>query len=163
MKSKAAIGNHPLHPAVVVIPIGSWFATLVGDIAYMSNGNPFWYQFSYVCIGVGVLFALFAAAAGAVDYFGVRMSSKAFRTATLHALLNLALVVLYGTSFLLRRNEAALTGDRWPFAMALAVLGFVLLGVSGWLGGKLAYEHRVGVTEPSESPAKDVRKARAAS
>lgn len=164
MKSKAAIGNHPIHPMLVPIPIGAFALALLGDILHtVSPEDPFWYGFSYACTGVGVLFALFAAAAGAVDYFGLRMSSKAFRTATLHALLNLAVVVLYGTSFLLRRNEAAMTEDRWPVAMGLAVLGFGLLGVSGWLGGKLAYEHRVGVIEPADSSAADARKARAAS
>ena len=30
--------------------------------------------------------------------------------------------------------------------------GFVVLGVSGWLGGKLAYEHRVGVLDEPPAP-----------
>ena len=164
MKSKAAIGNHPIHPMLVPIPIGAFALALLGDILHtVGPEDPFWYEFSYACIGIGVVFALFAATAGAVDYFGVRMSAKAFRTATLHALLNLAVVVLYGTSFFLRRNEAAMTEARWPVALWLAVLGFGLLGVSGWLGGKLVYEHRVGVIEPPESSPADARKARAAS
>lgn len=164
MKSKAAIGNHPIHPMIVPIPIGAFTLALLGDILHtLGPEDPFWYGFSYACIGIGVLFALFAAAVGAVDYFGVRMSSKAFRIATVHALLNLGVVVLYGISFLLRRHEAALTEGRWPFAMGLALLGFGLLGVSGWLGGKLAYEHRVGVIETSESSPADTRKASAAS
>lgn len=164
MKSKAAIGNHPIHPMLVPIPIGAFVLALLGDILHtVSPEDPFWYEFSYACIGIGVVFALLAATAGAIDYFGVRMSAKAFRTATLHALLNLAVVALYGASFFLRRDEAAMTETRWPFALGLAVLGFGLLGVSGWLGGKLAYEHRVGVIEPAEAPPADVRKARAAS
>lgn len=164
MKSKAAIGNHPIHPMIVPIPIGAFALALLGDVLHtVSPEDPFWYEFSYACIGVGVLFALLAAVAGAIDYFGVRMSAKAFRTATIHGLLNLAVVILYGISFLLRRNEGAMPADRWPLALGLAALGFVLLGMSGWQGGKLAYEHRVGMIEPAENPPADARKTRAAS
>jgi uncharacterized membrane protein len=31
--------------------------------------------------------------------------------------------------------------------MMCSTVGFLLLGAAGWLGGKLAYEERVGVVE----------------
>lgn len=46
MRSRAAIGNHPIHPALVPIPIGAFFLVLVGDIAHTSTQAAFWYQFS---------------------------------------------------------------------------------------------------------------------
>jgi uncharacterized membrane protein len=148
MRSRAAIGNHPVHPALVPIPIGAFFMALVGDIAYSADsGTGFWYDLSFVCIGVGLVAALLAATAGAVDYFSVKMSGQAFRTATWHGLLNLLLVGLYAASFFLRRHGAAASGSRWVIAAALAFAGFALLAVTGWLGGKLAFEHRVGVIE----------------
>lgn len=149
MRSKAAIGNHPIHPLLVPIPIGAFFLAFVGDLAFLRNPEgAFWQHFSSTCIGVGVVFALMAAVAGAVDYFSVKMSGRAFRTATWHALINLLSVALYTISFFLRRHDAAAATDtRWPLAAALAFAGFGLLAISGWLGGKLAYEHRVGVVE----------------
>ncbi len=154
MRSTAAIGNHPIHPVLVPIPIGAFFLAFVGDLASLrSSEGVFWHRFSSTCIGVGVVFALLAAVAGAVDYFSVRMSGRAFRTATWHALINLLVVAMYTISFFLRRHDAAAAGTRWPLAAALAFAGFGLLGISGWLGGKLAYEHRVGVVErPSAVP-----------
>jgi uncharacterized membrane protein len=155
MKSRAAIGNHPIHPVLVPIPIGAFFLAFVGDIAFIrSPEGAFWLRFSSTCIAVGVVLALLAAAAGAVDYFSVKMSGRAFRTATWHALINLLVVALYTISFFLRRHDAATGGHaRWPFAAALAFAGFGLLAISGWLGGRLAYEHRVGVVErPSAVP-----------
>ena len=148
MRSRAAIGNHPLHPALVPIPIGAFFMALIGDLAYGGDASAsFWYHLSSVCIAVGVLFAALAAVAGAVDYFSVKMSGQAFRTATWHGLLNLSLVILYAVSFFLRRHGAAMSGSRWTMAASLAFAGFGLLAISGWLGGRLAYEHRVGVIE----------------
>ncbi len=155
MKSKAAIGNHPIHPMLVPIPIGAFSLAFMGDLAFLrSSEGAFWHRFSSTCIAVGVVFALLAAAAGAVDYFSVKMSGRAFRTATWHALINLLVVVLYTISFFLRRHDATTAvPTRWPLAAALALAGFGLLAISGWLGGRLAYEHRVGVVErPSAVP-----------
>jgi uncharacterized membrane protein len=149
MRSRAAVGNHPLHPALAPFPIGAFFVALIGDIAY-SGGAPeaaFWYDLSSVCIAVGIATAVTAAVAGSVDYFSVKLSGQAFRTATWHGLLNLFMVALYTISFFLRRHDAAASGSRWVAAAALSFAGFGLLTVTAWLGGKLAFEHRVGVIE----------------
>ncbi len=148
MRSRAAVGNHPIHPALVPVPIGAFFMAFVGDIAYSGGAKTgFWYDLSYVCIGAGIAAAVIAALAGSVDYFSVKMSGQAFRTATWHGLLNLLMVALYTLSFFLRRHGAAASGSRWVAAAALSFVGFALLAVTGWLGGTLAFEHRIGVIE----------------
>ena len=154
MKSKAAIGNHPIHPMLVPVPIGAFVLSLIGDLLHTARPeDPYWYVFSYSCMGLGILFGIFAAIAGAVDYLTVRMSAAGFRTATRHAIVNLAMMAAYCVSFALRRNDAALAPERWPAALAVSLAGFGLLCISGWLGGKLAYEHRVGVIDPPEAAA----------
>ena len=154
MRSKAVIGNHPIHPALVTIPIGAFFVALVGDVVHViAPEDPFWYDLAFATIGIGLIAAVVAAVFGAIDYLGVKMSAAAFRLATLHAILNVSALSLYAASFLLRRNRTAETGSRWPLAMGLEIAGFLVLGVSGWIGGKLAFEHRVGVLE--ESPEAD--------
>ena len=42
MRSKAAIGNHPIHPPLVALPIGAFFLAFVGDAAHASTGGDFW-------------------------------------------------------------------------------------------------------------------------
>ena len=165
MKSRAAIGNHPIHPMLVPIPIGAFFIALIGDILHtLRPEDPFWYGVSFTCIGIGLLFALTAAVFGAIDYLGLQMSSRAFRLATWHAVLNVFMALAYAASFLLRRQNGAVTPNRWPLALGFALVGFGLLCVSGWIGGKLAYEHRVGVLEaPPEAPEARPRTVRAAS
>ncbi len=165
MRSRAAIGKHPIHPMLVPIPIGAFFLALFGDLLRMASpADRFWYDFSYTCIGIGLFFALLAAAAGAVDYVGVTMSAKAFRTATRHLLLNLSMVIFYLISFFARRVETGASSGRWLLAFGTSVAGFVLLGVSGWLGGKLAHEFRVGVDEEEiDAPPSASKRASAAS
>ena len=148
MKSKAAIGNHPIHPMLVPAPIGAFLLVLVGDVAHAATRDPFWYRFSSVAIGFGVTFALFAAAAGAVDYLGLSMERRAAGIATWHALSAVGVVVLYGTSAVLRQSGAGVLTGRWWTAAAFSTAGFVLLIGAGWLGGRLAHEERVSVVEP---------------
>lgn len=76
--------------------------------------------------------ALIAAVVGTIEYFGVRMSAAGRRVATWHAGLNVTNVALYSVSWWLRRHDAALGTERFVPAMAIAVVAFLLLGVSGW-------------------------------
>ena len=164
MRSKAAIGTHPIHPMLVPIPIGSFFLALVGDVLHIARPeDPFWYDFSFTCMGIGLLFALIAAVFGAIDYLSLKLSAGVFRLATWHAVLNMTMALAYAASFLLRRHHAALAPGRWPLAFGFALAGFGLLGASGWIGGKLAYEHRVGVLDaPPASREHGQKTARAA-
>jgi uncharacterized membrane protein len=147
MKSKAAIGNHPLHPMLVPFPIGAFFFVLVGDVAHFWSRDPFWYRFSSVGLGLGLSFALLAAAAGAVDYIGVPMSRKASGLAAWHALSIIVSVSLYAVSAVIRQGGAGLRTGRWWTAVGFSTLGFAVLGIAGWLGGALAHEERVGVAD----------------
>ena len=160
MKSKAAIGTHPIHPMLVPLPIGAFFIALIGDILHVASRDDFrahfWYDVSIWTIAIGIATALLAAVFGAVEYFGVRMSAAGRRIATWHALLNVSVLILYAASLLLRRHGAAFRTDRWPIAFGLAIVAFLLLGASGWLGGKLSYVHKVGVVERADPEATEI-------
>lgn len=156
MKSRAAIGNHPVHPALVALPIGAFFLLFVGDVAHARTGAEFWYTFSFVCLGAGIVTALVAAIAGFVDYFRVRMSDAGFRVARVHMILNLTGVALYTVNWFLRRENGALGNSRWPLVFGLEVATLLALSVSGWLGGRLAFEHKVGVVENADPEATEI-------
>jgi uncharacterized membrane protein len=77
MKSRAALGTHPLHPAMVPLPIGAFFLAFVADVTHALTKNPFFYDVSLFAIGVGIVTALLAAVLGLIDYFGVTMRPPA--------------------------------------------------------------------------------------
>jgi len=58
--------------------------------------------------------------------------------------INLVLVVLFALDLWLRKTNMPIGG--WP--VILSVTGISLLAVSGWLGGKMVYVHRVAVEAP---------------
>jgi uncharacterized membrane protein len=94
MRSKAALGNHPLHPLLVTLPVGAFSLVLLGDIGSLITQDPFWYRFSFDCLAVGILSALVAASVGLIDYLTVTMSVPGRKLATIHMILNLSAVVL---------------------------------------------------------------------
>ena len=156
MKSRAALGTHPLHPAMVPLPIGAFFLAFVADVTHLVTKNPLFYDVAHFAIGVGIVTALLAAVLGLVDYFGVTMSAAGRRLATIHMLINVAAVSLYAISWVMRRNHAALDTASWPMAFGLEVVPFLMLGVSGWLGGKMSYEHKIGVVEWMDPEATEI-------
>ncbi len=55
MKSRASIANHPLHPAMVALPIGAFFLAMIADIGWLNDPRPFWAEMAYYAIGIGVV------------------------------------------------------------------------------------------------------------
>jgi len=150
MRSHAAFGDHPLHPALVGIPIGAFTVTLVGDVATLAGGPPGWGETARYALIVGIVGALLAAVFGFIDYFTVEMSAAGARLATRHMILNLAAVVLFVVSLWLRYADPS--GWCVP-GFAVSTLAFLLLGASGWIGGKLTFEHKIGVLENADREA----------
>jgi uncharacterized membrane protein len=152
-QTPARVGKHPVHPMLVVLPLGLWIAALAFDIAYAVTGNPLWRTVAFWNIGAGIVGALLAAVPGFVDYLD--LEGRARRLATYHMVLNLAAVALFAVNWYVRTRVAS--DSLWP--LALSIIGVVGIMISGWLGGELVYAERVGVEEP---PRRDERYRRVA-
>ncbi len=138
--------GHPFHPILVTIPIGAWVASLVFDIIAFFADDPTPYVVgARVLILIGVLGALLAAVVGFLDYVQLARGTTARRTATIHMALNLGVIVLFVVDLLVRwsadDDEVSVLG------FILSIVGLAALGVSGWLGGKLAYHYGVRVAD----------------
>ncbi|HET7398602.1 MAG TPA: DUF2231 domain-containing protein, partial [Intrasporangium sp.] len=134
--------GHPFHPMLVTVPIGAWMCSLVFDIgARLSDDARALTTGARWLIAVGVLSALAAAAVGFLDFTGIPPGTRARRTATTHMVLNLGITVAFAVNFLWRRGEP--TTGVGPIALSVLTLG--ALGLSGALGGKLAYRYGVRV------------------
>ena len=70
MRSKAAIAGHPIHPALVAVPIGAMTVMLVADIVTLMTADPGWATAARYALTVGIVGALLAAVFGFIDYFG---------------------------------------------------------------------------------------------
>jgi uncharacterized membrane protein len=139
--------GHPFHPILVTVPIGAWVASLVFDIASHITDDPgFLTRGSMWLIAIGVLGALAAALVGLLDLFAIPTRTRAFRTALTHMTLNLLVTAAYAGGFAWR-HAAGATSRVGVGMLALSAVSMAVLGVSGYLGGKLAYHYGVRVAD----------------
>jgi uncharacterized membrane protein len=149
MHTRASIRQHPIHPMLVVFPIGLWIFSFVCDLISMSGtaNRLFWSDMAFYTMAGGVVGALLAAVPGFLDYLGLR-ERRVKRIATTHMVLNLSIVVLYVFNLGLRTNRPVSGNEPGVLVSAIAI---VLLAISGWLGGSLVYKHGVAVERDSET------------
>src|SRR3954468_19377831 len=139
--------GHPFHPILVTVPIGAWVCSLVFDIAARLVGQPQPLETgARWLIAIGVLGALAAAAVGFLDFFTIAAGTAAHRVAVTHMLLNLAITAAFAGDFVWRLRQTSPTALG---PLALSLVSLAALGVSGALGGKLAYRYGVRVAAES--------------
>jgi uncharacterized membrane protein len=138
--------GHPLHPTLVTIPIGAWTASLIFDVVALlgSDDAPFLIGAQWL-VGIGILGALAAALFGLMDFMTLTGGTPAHRTALMHMALNLTAVALFAVSFFLRLGADKQDFLLFPFILSL--VGYAIVGASGYLGGKLAYHYGVRVAD----------------
>lgn len=145
----SAAFRHPLHPALAHLPIGAWICSLLFDIGSRLVSRPIGLaEGSAWLIAVGVVGALAAAVTGVADMRLIRPGSAAFRTATAHMALNVSLIFAYALNFAWRYRSHAVRAPVSTGALAFSAVCVVALGVSGYLGGRLAYGHGVRMAGP---------------
>lgn len=142
--------GHPFHPILVTVPIGAWVGSLVFDIAsHLVDDPDFLARGAMWLIALGVIGALVAALVGFLDLFAIPPGTRAFRVALLHMTLNLLVTVAYAANFWWRQSGEGPTGSVGAGMLALNAVSLAVLGVSGYLGGKLAYHYGVRVAHES--------------
>lgn len=130
--SGTAMG-HPAHPAVVLMPLGSWLSATLLD----AFGGPGSQDAARRLLCAGNVAALPVALSGANDWMDTEGPER--RVGLVHALANVGSLSLFTASWVVRRRGDHRTG------VALSACGMALASGAGWLGGHLAYAMGVGV------------------
>lgn len=141
--------GHPFHPILVTVPIGAWVASLVFDVgSHITSAGDLATGARWL-VAIGVLGALAAAAVGFLDFFTIPTGTPAHRTALWHLGINLAVTTAFALGFWWRTtidDRAAVPAG----PLLLSAVALAALGVSGYLGGKLAYRYGVRVAAEAD-------------
>ena len=142
MESKAKLLGHPIHPMLIVFPLGLFATAVAFDVVGLVNNDSSWFRISFWMIAAGIIGGLCAAVFGLVDWFAIPSGTRAKRIGLLHGGANVIVVLLFIISWFIRRG-----GDEIPSAAALAFsfIAIVVGLVGGWLGGELVDRLGVGV------------------
>jgi uncharacterized membrane protein len=151
MRSKMSIKGHPIHPAMVALPIGLYFGTLLADVAYfVTQHDPMWVTVSFWAGIAAIVTALFAAIFGFGDYLTMPMDDKTHKIATTHMLSNLATVALFAVAAFFLKRDQVLSGDNMGLVTTLHVVGIAAMLFAGFLGGDMVYKRRLAVLSEEE-------------
>jgi uncharacterized membrane protein len=144
--------GHPFHAILVTIPIGAWIAAFVFDLVSIFGDDPSAYTRGAALLTlIGLIGALLAAAVGFLDLSQLESGTRARRLALIHMAFNLGAIVVFAISLAIRAGDLdAVNG----IAVTLSIIGLIAIGISGTLGGELAYRFGVRVAdEETQRPA----------
>jgi uncharacterized membrane protein len=143
MESKAKAFGHPIHPMLIVFPLGLFITAVVCDILYLITKVQFFTIVSYYNIAGGIIGGLLAAVFGFRDWLAIPADTRAKRLGLFHGLGNVILVVLFLISWLIRRSDPNFVPSTLALIFSFAA---ILLGTfTAWLGGELVYRLNVAV------------------
>jgi uncharacterized membrane protein len=142
MESKAKILGHPVHPMLIVFPLGLLATAVIFDIIHLYSDNGKWAEVSYYMIAAGIIGGLVAAVAGLIDWVSIPGGTRAKAIGLWHGAGNVIVVGLFAASWALRQDSVESPST---VAIVLSLAGVSLALLTGWLGGELVDRLGVGV------------------
>lgn len=145
-ESKIAFWGHPAHAMTVAFPVALTFCTLGADALYWLTGDPFWARCAVWAAGTAFLFGLAAGATGTAELLmvpGIRARAAAWT----HFVIAVLLLSVLGTNWGYRLHgfESAVL----PYGILLSGFAVLVVSVTGWHGGKLVFDYRLGTSKGS--------------
>jgi uncharacterized membrane protein len=122
---------------VTDVPIGAWTTALVFDALQLVSGRDDFATAADTSVTIGIAGVLCAAVTGVTDWQDA--DAPARRLGMIHGILNLSGTALFAASPISRKRKARKVGR------ILSMLGYGVMTAAARLGGKMVYEHRVGV------------------
>lgn len=141
VSSAVAVAGHPLHAMTVHFPIALVFVTLAIDTLYWWSGDEFWLRAGLWSSGGAFWMGLAAGIVGTIELLSVagireRVASWA------HAIAAIMLIAIAGLNWGLRVTDSL---DIVPHGLLVSALAAVVTGMAGWHGGKLIFDHGIGL------------------
>jgi uncharacterized membrane protein len=139
--SAVALVGHPIHVMMVHFPIAFVIATFGVDVFYWWSGDAFWVRVGLWSAGIAFWTGVAASIVGTAELLLVP-GIRALEASWSHAIAAMTLVAITGANWGLRLSypETIL-----PHGLALSGLASVMAGFAGWHGGKLVFDHGIGI------------------
>jgi uncharacterized membrane protein len=140
MESRAKLFGHSIHAMLIAFPIGLLVTAVIFDVLHLVTDGGLWTTMSFYMIAAGIVGGLVAAVFGFLDYLAIPGGTRAKGVGRTHGLGNMAVVLLFLTSWWLRRASPETPSGA---ALVFSFLGVALAALTAWLGGELV--ERLGV------------------
>src|SRR6185312_3163933 len=131
--------GEPLHVVLTDLPVGAWTTAMVFDALDLGLDRREFAKAADTSITIGLVAAMGTALTGLADWSDVDPPAR--RIGLIHGLINLGSTALFATSLILRKKKSRRNG------LIASTIGYGLMAYAAHLGGKMVYEHRVGVDQ----------------
>lgn len=141
ISSAIAVAGHPIHAMLVHFPIAFVIATLGVDIFYWFTGDPFWLEVGLWSAAAAFVFGVLAALVGTAELLavpGIRVRVASWN----HAIAAMVMLAIVGANAGLRLVWPEMV---LPNGIMLSGLASLAAAFAGWHGGKLIFDHGVGL------------------
>ncbi|WP_022708545.1 DUF2231 domain-containing protein [Paracoccus zeaxanthinifaciens] len=143
-ETTVGIWGHPLHAMTVAFPVALTFCTFGADMLYWWSGELFWARAAIWAAGTAFVFGLAAGATGTAELLlvsGIRIRAPAWT----HFVIAVMLLSILGANwgYRLQGYEEAVL----PYGILLSGFAVIVVMVTGWHGGKLVFDHRLGTSK----------------
>lgn len=143
---KGRLGKHRFHSMLIHFPSALYPFSFVMDLLCLYTGDARFTFVSLCALSGAVGMSVIAMTYGLIDFLKIDTVSPAWKTAGLHALLNITWLMVFAVLLVYRVKHPSASGD------VIYLIGFGLttagLFVSNYLGGELVIRHKIGVGEP---------------
>lgn len=119
MESKVKLLGHPIHPMLIVFPLGLLATAVVFDVIYMITRNAAFATVAFWNIAAGIIGGLGAALFGLVDWLAIPAGTRAKSVGAWHGIGNVVVVGFFAISWLLRLGEPGTCRAQWHSSSAL--------------------------------------------
>jgi uncharacterized membrane protein len=140
--SLVSVAGHPIHAMLVTFPIALVISTLGCDVFYWWSADPFWTRAALWASGFAFWLGILASIAGAAELLlvpGIRKRAASWN----HGVAAVMLLSVAGMNWGIRLGDAE--GAVLPVGLGLSALASVFVGIAGWHGGKLVFDHGIGI------------------
>jgi uncharacterized membrane protein len=141
MNKGARLFGHPIHPMLVVFPLGLLSTSVIFDvIGLIADSQPF-HLTAFYMLTAGIIGGMIAAIFGLVDWLAIPAKTTAKRVGVLHGITNVVMLSVFIVAGFLRGE----IDNPQNISVIVAAVALAIATFSGWLGAELVFRHAVGV------------------
>jgi uncharacterized membrane protein len=135
MESRLRIAGHPVHPVLVMFPVGLFATAVVFDAGDLLGGPALLGEVAYWNIGAAIVGGLLAAIAYAIDVMFLRNGTHAKRAGVMSGLMGFGVLLLFMVILLVRMGSGDRSAGGGLFVVELIALAAAVGGA--YFGGEL--------------------------
>ncbi|HZG94278.1 MAG TPA: DUF2231 domain-containing protein [Mycobacteriales bacterium] len=147
MESRAKVAGHPIHPMLIVLPLGLLTSALAFDVIHRITDDVRYGETAFRLAMVGLVGGALAWITGLVDYLSIPSFTRAKKIGAIHGVANSVVLTLFVIATVVRGTEEDHLAD--GLVLSLEIVAILLAAYAGWLGGELVERLGIGVDRSS--------------